>query len=213
MARQTGFVQAVDDAALIRLAATHNTVIVLRIQPGSYVGEGETVGWANGAPSDALKAIVIGSQRLPNQDIEFGLNQLVEIAVRAMSPAINDPFTALNCVHRLGVLLFHALRHGLPPRTRTDSHGQLRLVRPTPSFDALCDAAFHLIRQYSRGCAEVLIGVVDALDFVATHAPLTDTERVTLLRHVQAVHEEAIGLPHPADRERVTERCQKFLIE
>jgi uncharacterized membrane protein len=208
---RTGYVQAIDDAALIRLASAQSTVIRLRVQPGSYVGKGETLGWGGG--EEALRCIVVGSQRLPNQDIEFGLNQLVEIAVRAMSPAINDPFTAMNCLDRLGVLLTHALQHGLPPQTRAGADGALRLTRPVPTFDSLCDAAFSLVRQYSRGCAEVLVRIIDALAFVARHATLTPEQEETLRRHAHAVLNEAQGLPNPVDRARVEERCQRFLIE
>ena len=214
VARTTGYVQAIDDARLIQLATEHSTQVQLRVQPGDYVGDGETIGWVQeGLAGDPLRFIVIGSQRLPNQDIEFGLNQLVEIAVRAMSPAINDPFTAINCLDRLGVLLSHTLRHGLPSPCRTDATGTLRLVRPVPTFESLCGAAFHLIRQYSRGCAEVLIRIVDALVFVSEHATLTPEQCGVLRAHAQAVQAEATSLPNLADRERVLERCANFLIE
>jgi uncharacterized membrane protein len=208
LARTSGYVQAIDDAALIRHAAEQGTVIQLRVQPGSYVGEGEILGW--GASDDVLTMILIGSQRLPNQDIEFGLNQLVEIAVRAMSPAINDPFTAINCLDRLGVLLTHALKHGLPPQTRANAAGTLCLIRPVPTFDSLCGAAFHLIRQYSRGCAEVLIRIVDALIFIRDHAPLSAENLHTLERHAHAVLTEASTLSNPVDRERVESKCHSF---
>ena len=211
ISRATGYIQALDDQALVALATEQSTVIELRVQAGSYVGEGEVIGW--GVGNVVLRHLVINSQRLPNQDIEFGLNQLVEIAVRAMSPAINDPFTAINCLDRLGVLLSHTLRHGLPSPTRTDASGTLRLVRPVPTFESLCGAAFHLIRQYSRGCAEVLIRIVDALRFVSEHAPLTPEQHEVLVAHARAVEVEAASLPNPADRERVLERCANFLIE
>jgi uncharacterized membrane protein len=211
ISRATGYIQALDDQALVVLATQHSTVIELRVQAGSYVGEGEVIGW--GVGNEVLRHLVINSQRLPNQDIEFGLNQLVEIAVRAMSPAINDPFTAINCLDRLGVLLSHTLRHGLPSPTRTNPSGTLRLIRPVPTFESLCGAAFHLIRQYSRGCAEVLIRIVDALRFVSEHTALTPEQHQVLVAHARAVQADAESLPNPADRERVLECCANFLIE
>ena len=120
-AARDGYVQIVDLDALVNLAAQEDVILRLERRPGQYAIQGLPL--ATMAPGDRLSdqlaakinaAIVLGSRRTPTQDIEFAVHQLVEIAVRALSPGINDPFTAIACIDRLGSGLCHLARRELP---------------------------------------------------------------------------------------------------
>ena len=85
-------------------------------------------------------AFVVGTQRTPIQDVEFSVDQLVEIALRALSPGVNDPFTAITCVDRLGSVLCRLARREPPSPFRRDERGKLRLVASSTSFAEFADA-------------------------------------------------------------------------
>ncbi|MDX1556288.1 MAG: DUF2254 domain-containing protein, partial [Xanthomonadales bacterium] len=108
-ARASGYIQAVDLKDLVALAAKRDGYIVTRRRPGQFANRDDVVGQL--APADRFEdedreraeaAFVYGDQRTETQDIEYAIDQVVEIAVRALSPGINDPFTAINCIDQLG---------------------------------------------------------------------------------------------------------------
>ncbi len=133
-ARNSGYVQAIDGDLLIALAGENDLLIRLRRRPGQFVIEGSLLAeaWPSDRLSDDLMAAIrdtylIGSRQTPAQDAAFAINQLVEVAVRALSPGVNDPFTALNCLDRLGESLCHVAqqdaRTSAPrPRRKGSSH-------------------------------------------------------------------------------------------
>jgi uncharacterized membrane protein len=197
-------------------------VLYLLKHPGDFVGAGGAVAlvWPAERATPELGAAVraacmTGNKRTMTQDIEFGINSLVEIAVRAMSPAINDPFTAMNCLDRLGALLGRIACDCRPWSYRFDDAGNLRLIYDPVTFPRLVDAAFHLIRQYSRGNAEVLIRILDSIESVLPllssrgGGPDAAADRSALRLHADLVRAEAGdggALPNPYDRERVRRR-------
>ena len=118
-------------------------------------------------------AFVFGNQRTATQDVEFSLHQLVEIAVRALSPGINDPFTAIACVDRLGSALCRLARRDAPSALRYDDEGRLRLVAPGSGFAGMVDAAFNQIRQSARSNPAVAIRMLDVIAQIAGHVRQT----------------------------------------
>jgi uncharacterized membrane protein len=107
--RDTGYIQFIDPEYVLTLARERNLVIRLLRKPGHFVWRGAVVAlvWSAGRFDEELEgqirhAFQIGNQRTPTQDVEYAVNQLVEMAVRAMSPAINDPFTAMTCLDYVG---------------------------------------------------------------------------------------------------------------
>ena len=99
-------------------------------------------------------------------DLEFAVRQLVEIAVRALSPGINDPHTAMSVLDRMGAALCDMAPRHLP-RGLVERDGRAVLVMPTVDYDGLVDAMFHLIRQNAAGSAAVLIRMLEVLTAVA----------------------------------------------
>jgi uncharacterized membrane protein len=223
-ANKTGYVHAIAIDELTTLAAERDIILRLLRQAGDFLTEDSplAVFWPSSSePSpeevtevqDAVNnAYLVGYQRIPTLDVEFAVNQLVEIAVRALSPAINDPFTAMTCLDRLGIELarFAAVCHATP--YRFDNVGRLRVILEAADFSRLTDAAFHQIRQYGRGNAEVLSRLLDALLLASSGSGLSE-ERAALLRHARLVEEETNtdGLPNPYDRERVRKHAEAVL--
>lgn len=210
-----GYLQFIDGDALMALAIQENVMIRLVRRPGHYVIASRPMAlvWPGNTATDELverihAAFVLDNQRTSGQDIEFAVNQLVEIAIRALSPGINDPFTAMTCVDHLGSALCRLARRGMPSPYRYDSENQLRIIAPVFTFPDVTDAAFNQIRQYSRSSAAVTIRLLEAIAEVAQFVHCTE-DRVTLLRHAKMIVRGAReGLPEIEDRQNVEERFQ-----
>jgi uncharacterized membrane protein len=147
-------------------------------------------------------AFALGNQRTSGQDIEFAVNQLVEIAIRALSPGVNDPFTAMTCVDHLGSALCRLAQRDMPSPYRHDTQDQLRVITPVFTFPDVTDAAFNQIRQYGRSSTAVTIRLLETIAEVAgsVHRP---EDRAALLRHAKMIARGARdGLPEDEDRQR-----------
>jgi uncharacterized membrane protein len=118
--------------------------------------------------SDALnRAHIVGPARTLTQDLGFAIDQLVEVAIRALSPAVNDTFTALNCIDWLGDCLCRAAVRSLPDGVHRDSLGVVRVIDPVITFEALVKSACDKIRQAGRGMPAVMIRQLQSLQRVA----------------------------------------------
>lgn len=171
----SGYLQFVDLQVLLDLARRNGRILCLECRPGDHIMAGRPL--VSCCPSGALPeglaeeingAFVMGNQRTAGQDVLFVVDQLVEIAVRALSPGINDPFTAMACIDRLGIALAQAARREPPSPYRFDDAGQLCLVVPQLTYAMLADAAFDPIREY--GCASMAVSL-RLLGTIATIAP------------------------------------------
>jgi uncharacterized membrane protein len=175
-ALEDGYLQQIDAEALMDLAAEEDLLLRLECRPGHYLVKGRVMVmvWPGDRVTDTLvekinAAFVLGDQRTATQDAEFSFKQLVEIAVRALSPGINDPFTAIACVDRLGSGLCRLAERDLPSSCRFDAHGRLRLVAPGSTFAGIVDTSLNQIRQSARSNPAVAIRMLDAIAQVANH--------------------------------------------
>lgn len=175
-AAEDGYLQLIDADALMALASKEDLVLRLERRPGHYLVKGQTMVmvWPGNRITDTLvdemsAAFILGNQRTAAQDVEFSIHQLVEIAVRALSPGINDPFTATACVDRLGSALCRLARRQMPSPHRLDTHGRLRLLTPGSTFAEIADTAFNQIRQSARSNPAVAIRMLDAIAQIASH--------------------------------------------
>jgi uncharacterized membrane protein len=212
-AGKTGYIQFVDPEIILDLAQERNVNLRLLHKPGHFVMDGEVIAliW----PADRVdvrmarhfrRAVQIGNQRTPTQDIGYGINQLTEIAMRAMSPAINDPFTAITCLDHLSDGLARFIRSRVMSPDYYDKDGQLRLVFEPLTFRELLDAAFDMLRHASCDNATVLLHLLDTLETIGR---VTDTPEVRreILRHVQlALAECQTGALIESDRQRILKR-------
>ncbi len=207
-----GYVQELDSAALAEWAAARGIVIELCVRPGDFVFPGAVIARAEpGAAglAEAIRAATALGPRVSRMDIEYPVRQLVEIAVRALSPGINDPMTAISVIDRIGATLCDiAVRH-LPDGV-TCRGGKAVLVTPATSYDGLTDAMFHLIRQNAATSPAVLIRLVEVLATVA-HCEPDPARRATLRRHVTLIVEDARRtIAAPADLADLLDRQADF---
>ncbi|MDT8377104.1 MAG: DUF2254 domain-containing protein [Mariprofundaceae bacterium] len=213
-----GYIQFVDGDALLALAVQEDVVIRLERRPGHYVVATRplVLVWPGNRVTDQLidlvnSAFAMGNQRTSGQDLEFAVDQLVEIAIRALSPGVNDPFTAMTCVDQLGSALCRLAQRDMPSPYRHDSQDQLRVITPVFTFPDVTDAAFDQIRQYSRSSAAVTIRLLETIAVVAVsvHRP---EDRASLLRHARMIARGASEeLSEDEDLRAVEERCQAVI--
>lgn len=173
-APETGYVQAVDEGGLVELAEKHDLWLHVLCRAGDFVTRGcEVIRVAGSETLDAelqkrlQNALIISGNRTADQDPEFGVHQLVEIALRALSPGINDPFTAIACIdHLSGIMAEIADRSERAP-WRQDSQNRRRLCLDTIEFGGVLGAAFDQIRQNAGGSPAVVIRLLEGLRRIA----------------------------------------------
>ncbi|HBU30333.1 MAG: hypothetical protein A2X71_07845 [Thiobacillus sp. GWE1_62_9] len=208
-----GYLQFIDGDALMALAMQEDVVIRVERRPGHYVVATRPLAlvWPGNRVTDHLMdrvncAFALGNQRTSGQDIEFAVNQLVEIAIRALSPGVNDPFTAMTCVDRLGSALCRLAQQDVPSPYRYDTQDQLRVITPVFTFPDVTDAAFNQIRQYGRTSTAVTIRLLETIAEVAGSVHRSE-DRIALLRHAKMIARgTGGGLPEDEDRQEVEKR-------
>lgn len=199
-ATTSGYLQDIDADGLARIAVALDAVIEVPFMPGDFVVEGEALVRVHGAarPDPKLqgrirRAFTCGRSRSIQQDPAFGLRQLVDIAMRALSPGVNDTTTAVLVLDRLAVLVRRLGQRDMPsPHRAVD--GVLRLVLARPGFEDYLGLAFDQIRQWAADNPAVLGRLLDVL--AGLLEVVTDPERRALVhehgRRVMAAAERAI---------------------
>jgi uncharacterized membrane protein len=151
-AGQAGFVVSVDRDRLVELAAEADGVVVMAAEAGDHLLPGEPL-LRSTLPADcddALRGcVVLGGARTPTQDLRFAVQQLVEMAVRALSPGTNDPYTARNAIQEVGVGLSMVVSAREPARGLADDKGDVRLVLDLPDAAGIVDEALTDLRVHS----------------------------------------------------------------
>ncbi len=153
-----GYVQAVDLKKLVRIASSHRSVITVTAMPGTHVVPGEPLvevvssdgnGTADGQLDREIQsAFTLGSARTPHQDIQFALQQLVEIAVRGLASGANDPYTAVSALDLAGESLIPLFRRAVPSSHLADDDGVARVTCVWPTAEELAGGIFAAIRTY-----------------------------------------------------------------
>ena len=167
---QSGYLQQLDAEGLADWAAEHRTALRLLNRVGSYVYPGATIAImtpsAAGAQEAVRNATALGPSQTASSNPEFTVAQLVEVAVRALSPGINDPNTAMAVLDRLGAELCELAPRQLPSGVFM-RQGQVALVVPVMDYELLTEAMFGLVRQNATGSAAVLKHLLEVLIAVA----------------------------------------------
>jgi uncharacterized membrane protein len=210
-----GYVQSIDVDKIMALAVKHDFVIRVTRKPGTFVETGELVALARPAQhvdrtvaGDIAGCFELGNLRTPTQDIEYAVRQLAEVALRAMSAAINDPYTALTCLDHLGIGLSLIAERRPQSAHFFDSAGKPRLQIEPAAFPDLLDTAFNLLRRASRETPDVLLSMVMTLNTIARKATLPD-QRAALLQHVNLLDAENQASAAIAwDKERISQQCE-----
>jgi len=218
-ANASGYLQFVGYAQLVEIAARTDSVIRLERRPGHFVVAGSPLAtvWPRGAAGQVAmalaKAHVTGPHRTLMQDPVFAIDQLVEIAIRALSPAVNDTFTALTCIDWLAAGLSRVSSRTLAEGVYRDREGRIRLIETDPSYDRMVNRAFDKVRQSSRGMPAVIIRMIDALSTIENETKSADQRRV-LLRQAEAILRSATeSVPEPNDCEDIELRYQLLIAK
>lgn len=213
----SGYVQGIDVLGVRDVAARHRVLIRLLRRPGHFVVAGDTIAevWPRARlvgviEQEITHLILTGAMRTPTQDVEFAINELVEVAVRALSPGINDPFTAIACVDWLTDALCSIIVRSRPPSVHRDAEGTARVWLDPITFSGLVDAAFNQIRQHAHASAAVLIRLLEGIARIAIRACAAE-DRATLLRHAAMVHRAGAQLPEQLDQAAVSDRFREVV--
>lgn len=209
-----GYVQAIDAEALMALAVKHDLCIRIIYKPGKFAHPGDALAqaWPERHADQTITkrmrdCFVLGNLRTPTQDVEYAINQLVEVALRAMSAAINDPFTAMTCLDHLAVGLCSYIDYRPRVSRVCDAAGRERLLFEPAHFPELLDAAFNMLRRASRENPDVLVSMLSVLDAINSR-PLTPDDRAALLQQVGLIHAESeASAAIEFDKARVRRRC------
>jgi uncharacterized membrane protein len=213
----SGYLQFIRHRTLVELAAEANAVISLDYRPGHFIVQGHPFAkvWPPEAAtriSDALgRSHITGPHRTLTQDVSFGVDQLVEIAIRALSPAVNDTFTALTCIDWLGDNLCKIILRWHPVRIHRDAQGFVRIIAAQPSYERLVQRAFEKIRQAGNGMPAVMIRQLEALAKIMEET--SDAGQRSVLLDQAAMIDRACDrtVPEAADRADVRRRYEAVL--
>lgn len=221
LAQHNGYIQAIDNDGLLNIATQQELILELMRRPGDFVIVGTVLArvWPADKDSQQLTeqvngVILFGSQRTSEQDVLFAVNQLVEVAIRALSPGINDPFTALRCIDWLGAALCRLAAREIPSAYRYDDHGQLRIIAPRVTFPDVVETAFSPIRHYGRADRSVTLHLLEMMCEVAGFIQRQEDREALLYQAriiIQGSHSGLLASQDRQDAERFYARVIQAL--
>jgi uncharacterized membrane protein len=191
-ARHSGYLQFVSYGRLVDIAEQLDAVIRLVHRPGHFVIAHRPLArvWPAGSAGQVAEALdeahVTGPHRTLTQDPVFALDQLVEIAIRALSPAVNDTFTALTCIDWLSAGLSEISTRSLDEGIYRGRSGKIRLIESDPSYGRMVNRSFDKVRQAARNMPAVIIRLVDSLAHIAENTT-SDRQRTVLVRQADMI--------------------------
>ncbi len=207
---RSGYLQVIRHDTLVKIASKADAVVQLPYRPGHFVVAGQVI--ARVWPPEAAASVedrlalghVTGAYRTLPQDISFGFDQLVEIALRALSPAVNDTFTGMTCVDWIADCLVRLSTTWHPHRIRRDAQGYIRVIAFQPDFDRIVERCFDTIRQAAIGMPAIMIRQLDALAKIIEQTP-DRRRRTPLIRQAEAIQRLSLAtVTDSSDRADVT---------
>ena len=182
----TGYIEAIGSERLVKIATEHDVIIHVCHRAGDFVHNGAVLAKVHATPNPreassdedrgtkiskhVSRSLYIGTSRTPEQDFEFCVQQLVEISLRALSPGVNDPVTAMSCADYLSAALAKVTSRYLPPQVFDDAEGDLRLILNITDYDGLLGAAFDQLRQEAVTHCDVACRMLEGFAKIASVA-------------------------------------------
>jgi uncharacterized membrane protein len=167
---RSGYIRFIDTARMIALAKLYHVKVHMARRVGHFVPAGTTLFMvyrgerlSEEQREELLGTIDLGPSRTLQQDVEFGVLQIVDIALKAISPAVNDPSTGVSCVDQLSRILIRFASREMPPSLLYDPPGVVRVSIPGIDFGGLLTSAFEQIRLYSKADVAVSLRMLRAL--------------------------------------------------
>lgn len=190
---KSGYLQYIDSEALMEIISESDSLLELHYRPGGHLVEGVEIGllysnenWEKSELKSIFKHFVIGKTKTSQQDLEFSIHQMVEIASRALSPGVNDPYTAISCIDNLKATMCYLAQAKFPSKYRFDSEGNLKIIADILKFEGVLDAAFNQIRQFSRGSTAVIIRLMEALVTIYKFTS-KESHKKAVIKHAEMV--------------------------
>jgi uncharacterized membrane protein len=214
----SGYLQAVDYEALQKTASEHDLLLRVLYRPGDFIAKGSKIvavypeAGLSDAITDAIRAaLTLGAERLYIQDVEYAIEQLVEIAVRALSPGINDPFTAIACLDQFSTTLADLAQRTIPSGYFYDAEGHLRVIRDVVTFEGIVNAAFDQIRQHGKSDVAVTIRLLEVIAIIVARTQ-TAAQRRALIRQAEMIKRTSEAMDFDEnDRRDIAERYSLVL--
>mgnify|MGYP001110014410 CR=1 FL=1 len=194
-AHDNGYLQAIDYQSLLKHATQCDLVLRVESNPGSFVVQGTPLvtAWPRGNIDEKLQdkmndAFMLARQSNLTQDVKFAITQMAEVAVRSLSPGVNDPFTAIICVDWFSAALSRIAEREAPSPYHYDDDGKLRLVAQVVTFAELLDTAFGSIRSSALSLtnAMVIVRMLEVIQVVAGRIHRKE-QYAALLRHTRLI--------------------------
>lgn len=215
-ASSAGYLQAVDGAALFRLGKGRRLTIVMEPFLGDFVLPGEPLATVRpaGEVDDQVraqirKAFLLGPERTPEQDLEFGLVEISDIALKSLSPGINDPTTAFRCIDRLAEVLLE-LGTRAPPKPWRTEEGQVHYLARHATFERAVGLSLDQIRHFGASNPAIARKLLDTLERLA--GQVAPAHRALLVNEARAVLEDARARIESArDRAAVEASARRLL--
>lgn len=170
--KKSGYIEYIEIEKLLQQAIKDNVIVKIEQDLGKYVDKDTPLFsiWHLTNKTHLpvyLSFMTISSDQEPVQDVNFGLQKLVEIALRAVSPGINDPYTAINSINHLAKILSLLGKKHLATPYHFDRHHQLRIIFEKPAFEDYLYESFYQIRYYAQEDVSVMAAILKALAFIA----------------------------------------------
>lgn len=198
-ARRSGYLQEVDAQALERLALKEQVTIRVRSQVGHHLVAGSALGWAWAAGRDIVdqeallaavqRTVAMTVERKVDEDVAFGIRQLIDIAMRGVAPSVNDPYTAVQAVQHLTIILVAMAKVDTSDITIMEAD-VLRVYIPTADFMLALSTVVDSVRRTAANRPRVIVGLLRLLETIAACG--TSTERRSMVAgHLDAIVEDA----------------------
>ena len=217
-AESSGYVQTTHPELLLPLAIEYGVGVALTTGVGQHIADGSAIAliWTP-SPDDpvpdlekfegAFHADVgIGFERTQQQDSAFGIRQLVDVAVKALSPAVNDPYTAVQAIHHMTAIFGALARRPLGPRVARDPEGPAVVVVPSRVFGQYLAKMCGLVRRYGSSEPNVMTALLRLMDHCAQIARTDPARLDALSEQARLVLEDGVrDIAQPADAVQVIE--------
>jgi len=189
--KKSGYLQSIDKQRLIGISDSHDGMVVVHHRPGDFLVQNmvlcEVICKREGGAELSKKiqaCFIIGKVRTPLQDAEFSIHQMVEVASRALSPGVNDPYTAIACIDNLTSVMCYLTRAAFPSPYHYGAEDRLCVIADNHTFSGMLNASFNQIRQYGERSPAVLIRLMDAMNTINAFAR-NKQQKTLIVQHAE----------------------------
>jgi len=227
LASRSGYVQTLHLAGLVGVAARHDAFVALVPMVGEHVIVGTPLAWAwsraeggSELGAEAGRALTVGLahgvrlgfERTAEQDVAFGVRQMADVASKALSPAVNDPYTAVQAVDHLSVILAALATRPLGGRTVVDRNGVSRVHSPGRDWPYFIDLGLGQVRRFGHTEPRVVLALLRVVRDLGTLCPAP--RRASLHEYVRVLLDDVQrDIAQPADCAPLLDRGNRLLSD